>query len=219
MKIPLALFVAAAGLPLAAQIATVKTPEMECQSTADATHIDTPPAEQNYTAMTGSQRWTDFVSGSVASPVVAARVLLSAGISHVNREPVSWGMGPRGYFERVGSHYLRTITAGGIHDGLAAALGHDTRYYRQPAKTGWQRTRHAFRRTFFTRDREGAEVLDISNLTSIYATPLIGSSWHPRHENLLMQGAHQGSIRLSMEMATNLAREFGPDVKRRLLRK
>jgi hypothetical protein len=172
-----------------------------------------------YAAMTSSQRWNDFVSGSLFSPSVGLRVFGSAAISHFNHEPLEWGMGSRGYFERAGSHYARFAVQGGIHSGLAAALGHDTRYYREPDKSGWRRARHALRRTFLTRDRAGRSVFDVSEIASLYAAPALASTWHPRRMSPEMQALRGGSVGIGMQAAGNLFREFGPDLKRRLLRK
>ncbi len=178
-----------------------------------------PGTQAVYTPMTSSQRWSDFVSSSLASPAVALRVFSSAAISHINREPVSYGMGSRGFFERAGSHYARFAVSGSIHSGLAAALGHDTRYFREPEKSGWRRAGHALRRTLVTRDREGRDVFDISQMTALYVSPMVASTWHPRHISPLTQGFRAGNFGVGAQAMGNLFREFGPDLKRRLLRK
>ena len=175
-------------------------------------------AAPSYAAMTPDQRWNDFISTSLASPSIALRALTSAAISHVNREPVSWGNGSRGFFERAGSHYARFAVQGSIHSGLAAALGHDTRYFREPDQSGWRRARHALRRTFVTRDREGHDVFDISQMTALYASPMIATAWHPRRCGALTQGFRAGNFGVGAQAVGNLFREFGPDLKH-LLRK
>jgi hypothetical protein len=164
--------------------------------------------------MTSGERWNDFVSSSLASPAVALRAILSGAVSHANREPLSWGMGPRGFFERTSSHYARGVVQGGLHSGLAAVLGHDTRYFREPNETAWHRTMHALRRTVITRRRGGQSVLDVSEIASLYAAPAIASTWHPRHYGPLMQGIRGGDFGLGAQAVGNLFREFGPDLKR-----
>jgi hypothetical protein len=173
----------------------------------------TAEAAPGYAAMTSSQRWNDFVSGNLASPAVALRVFSSAAISHFNHEPLSWGEGSRGYFERACSHYARFAVQGAVHSGLAAALGHDTRYFRSPEENAWRRTRRALRRTFVTRDREGRSVFDISQITALYTSPMIASTWHPRHYGALTQGFRGGNFGIGALAVGNLFREFGPDLK------
>jgi hypothetical protein len=171
-----------------------------------------------YAAMTSSQRWNDFVTGNLASPMVALRVFSSAAISQIDREPVSYGMGSRGFFARAGSHYARFAVQGSIHSSLAAALGHDTRYVREPERGGWHRAGHALRRTLITRERDGRSVFDVSEITSLYAAPMIASAWHPRRCAPITQGFRAGNFGVGAQAVGNLFREFGPDLKH-LLRK
>src|ERR1700678_1019556 len=166
---------------------------------------------QAYTPMTADQRWNDYISGSLLSPGVAFRSLASAAISHVSKDPVQWGQGSRGYFERVGDHWARFAVEGTIHSGLAAALGHDTRYFREPGKTGWQRTRHALRRTLFTQNREGHTVFDVSQMAGLFGTPMAASLWTPRnhHRSALDEGVRAGTFGIGMQAGSNMFKEFG----------
>jgi hypothetical protein len=210
MKVMLAVLTIAAASPAIAQDPISPDPIARNPTESDS------QAAPSYAAMTSGQRWNDFVTTSLASPSVALRVLSSAALSHINREPVAWGMGSRGFFERAGSHYARVAAQGSIHSGLAAALGHDTRYLREPGQCNWRRARHALRRTFVTRDREGRDVFDISEMTALYATPMIATAWHPRRCGALTQGFRAGSLGVGAQAVGNLFREFGPDLKRLL---
>jgi opacity protein-like surface antigen len=202
VKFTLALIVLVASAATALAQEDVKT-----DVTAD---VQAAPA---YVTMTSGQRWTDFVTGNLASPAVALRALSSAAISHINREPLSYGMGSRGFFERAGSHYARFAVQGALHSGVAAALGHDTRYFREPDANGWRRAGHALRRTFVTRNREGQNVFDVSEIASLYASPMIASTWHPRPMSPLTQGFRGGNFGVGTQALGNLFREFGPDLK------
>jgi hypothetical protein len=174
---------------------------------------------QTYTPMTSSQRWNDYISGSLFSPGVAFSSLASAAISHVSKDPVQWGQSSRGYFERVGSHWARSAVEGSIHSSLAAALGHDTRYFREPEKTGWQRTRHALRRTFVTQNRAGHAVFDVSQMAGLYGAPMASSLWNPNRHGAFKQGVRAGTFGIGMQAGSNLFKEFGPDLKRAILGK
>jgi hypothetical protein len=178
--------------------------------------------EPDYTAMTADQRWNDYISTSILSPSLAFRSLASAAISHASKDPVQWGQGSRGYFERAGSHWARYAVQGSIHSGLAAALGHDTRYFREPEKNGWHRSGHALRRTLFTRNREGHTVFDVSQLAGLYGAPMAASLWIPRrldHRSVLNEGVRAGTFGIGMQAGSNMFKEFGPDLKRAILHK
>ena len=174
---------------------------------------------QDYTPMTANQRWNDYVSGSLLSTSVAFRSLASAAISQINKEPLRWGQGSRGYFERAGSHWARFAVQGTIHSGLAAALGHDTRYFREPENSGWHRTGHALRRTLFTQNREGHTVFDVSQMAGLYGAPMVSSLWHPNRFNPFTQGVHAGTFGIAVQAGSNLFKEFGPDLKHAVLGK
>jgi hypothetical protein len=173
--------------------------------------------EADYTPMTSGQRWNDYVSGSLLSPSVAFRSLASAAISHASKDPVQWDQSPRSYFERVGSHWARFAVQGTIHSSLAAALGHDTRYFREPEKSGWQRTRHALRRTFVTQNREGHTVFDVSQMAGLYGAPMASSLWNPNRHGAFKQGVRAGTFGIGMQAGSNLFKEFGPDIRRAIL--
>jgi hypothetical protein len=175
--------------------------------------------DQAYTPMTSAQRWNDYISGSLLSPSVAFRSLASAAISHVSKDPVQWDQSPRSYFERVGSHWARFAVQGTIHSSLAAALGHDTRYFREPEKSGWQRTRHALRRTFVTQNREGHAVFDVSQMAGLYGAPMASSLWNPNRHGAFRMGVRAGTFGIGMQAGSNLFKEFGPDIKRAILGK
>ena len=177
--------------------------------------------EPDYTPITAGQRWNDYVSSSVLSPSVAFSSLASAAISHVSKDPVQWGQGSRGYLERVGDHWARFGVDGTIHSGLAAALGHDTRYFREPDQSGWHRTRHALRRTLFTRNREGHTVFDVSQMAGMFGTPMAASLWNPRNRrhSVLEEGVRAGTFGIGMQAGTNMFKEFGPDLKRAIFGK
>jgi hypothetical protein len=177
--------------------------------------------DPDYTPMTADQRWNDYITTSIASPSVAFRSLASAAISHFSRDPVQWGQSPRGFFERAGSHWARSAVEGTVHSGLAAALGHDTRYFREPGKSGWHRTGHALRRTLLTQNREGHTVFDVSQIAGLYGAPMAASLWTPRdhHRSVLSQGVRDGTFGIGMQAGSNMFKEFGPDLKRAILGK
>lgn len=172
----------------------------------------TAPVEPAYRRETAKERWTGYLSDSVISPRLGIGVLLSSAIAHLNREPREWGMGPVGYLHRVESHWSVNALQGSIHAAGAAALGHDTRYRREPDAGALHRTGHALWRTFFTCNRDGAWTPDATNLASLYAAPMIGTAWHPRRYGPLHQGLKAGDFGVATQAGANLMKEFGPDI-------
>jgi hypothetical protein len=96
--------------------------------------------DQASTPMTSGLRWNDCISGNLPSPSVAFRSLDSAAISHASKETL--GRSSPRLFRTRGQPLGRSRRTGAIHSSFA--LGHDTRYFREPEKSGWQRTRTPF---------------------------------------------------------------------------
>jgi hypothetical protein len=178
-----------------------------------------PSAPAAYVPMTTQERWSAYLRENFTSPSAILLPFGTALISHIGRDPREWGEGAQGYGHRVGSHLARATMKGTIKFGLAAALRYDTRYHRHEGQKGWQRAGYALRRTFFTCDRSGRTVLDIPGLASIYGSSMLATYWHPQHYGPLAQGLHAANFGIPAQVATNFAKEFGPDLKHFLQRK
>jgi hypothetical protein len=99
------------------------------------------------------------------------------------------------------------------------SLASDTRYFREPGKSGWQRTRHALRRTFVTQNREGHTVFDVSEMAGLYGAPMASTLWNRAANGAFRQGVRGGTLGIGMQAGSNLFKEFGPDIKHAILGK
>jgi hypothetical protein len=208
----LACVLASAGLVASAQDSV--PPTGDPQPSASTAAGDTqPPPRAAYVAMTTQERWNGYLRENFTSPSALLLPFGMALVSHIRSDPREWGEGAQGYGRRLGSHLARFTIKGTIKSGLAAALQYDTRYHRHEGQKGWQRAGYALRRTFFTCDRSGRTVLDIPGLASIYGAPMLATYWHPQRYGPLAQGLHGGNFGIPAQIATNFAKEFGPDLR------
>ena len=142
-----------------------------------------------------------------------------AGILQEADTPTEWGQGGSGYGKRLGS----TAACSGMHSALAfgldSTLHEDPRYFRSGNGTFWQRTGHAFRGTILTHTDKGTETLSIWRLGSAYGAAYLSNQWYPGRLNTVGLGFAEGSLQLGFDLARNLASEFGPDLKRKFLRR
>lgn len=141
-----------------------------------------------------------------------------AGILQEVDTPAEWGQGGSGY----GKRFASTAACSGIHSALAfsldSTLRQDPRYFRSAGGGFWLRTGHAFRGTILTRTDQGTETLSIWRLGSAYGAAYLSNQWYPARLNTAL-GFAQGSLQLGFDLATNLASEFWPDLKRKILRR
>jgi hypothetical protein len=142
-----------------------------------------------------------------------------AGILQEADTPTEWGQGGSGYGKRLAS----TAACSGIHSGLAfgldAALHEDPRYFRSASGGFWHRAGHAFRGTVLTRTDHGTETLSIWRFGSAYGAAYLSNQWYPGRLNTVGLGFAEGSLQLGFDLASNLASEFWPDLKRKMLRR
>ena len=140
-----------------------------------------------------------------------------AAILQESNTPPRWGQGGSGYGKRFGS----TVACSGIHSALAfgldATLHEDPRYFRSQGGGFWRRTGHAFRGTILTHTDKGTETLSIWRIGSAYGAAYISDTWYPGRLNTVRLGFSEGSLQLGFDLVSNLASEFWPDLKRKLL--
>jgi hypothetical protein len=155
-----------------------------------------------------------FGPSALAGSAIYAVIMLKAGF------PREWGQGAQGYGKELGS----TVAASGIHSALAfgldSALHQDPRYFRAGSGAGfWRRSGHAVRGTLLTRTDSGGETLSTWRIGSAYGAAFLSNQWYPDRVNTVRLGFAQGSMTLGFGLVSNLAAEFWPDVKGKLLHK
>jgi hypothetical protein len=142
----------------------------------------------------------------------------AAGLQELDA-PQEWGQGGSAYAKRFAS----TVAWSGIHSALAfgldSTLHQDPRYYRAGAGTFLRRAAHAIRGTILTRTDAGRETLSTWRLGSGYGAAFLSDLWYPSRFNTVRSGFIYGSATLGFDAAANIAAEFWPDIKRKVLRK
>ena len=78
---------------------------------------------------------------------------------------------------------------------------------------------HAFRGTILTRTDSGGETLSTWRLGSDYGAAFLSNEWYPDRLNTVRLGVIDGSLHLGFDFVSNLAAEFGPDLKRKIRRR
>ena len=160
-----------------------------------------------------------FHGESVYSPWSMAGFAAYAGILQGIGAPEEWGQGTGAYGKRVASTVGYSAIYGVLAFGLDSTLHQDPRYLRSDSTGFWRRTGHALRGTILTRTDRGGETLSTWRLGSAYGAAFLSNQWYPDRLNTVGRGARQGSLRLAFDFAGNLGSEFGPDLKRKMLRR
>jgi hypothetical protein len=140
-----------------------------------------------------------------------------AAILQKANAPLEWKQGAEAYGKRIGS----MVAWSGIHNamafGLDSTLHQDPRYFRSTGTGFWRRSAHALRGTILTRTDSGGETLSTWRLGSDYGSAFLSNMWYPERLNTVRLGFIQGSVTVGLDLAGNLASEFWPDIKRKVL--
>jgi hypothetical protein len=152
-------------------------------------------------------------------PLALAGGAAYAAILQEADTPREWGLGGSGY----GKRYASTIACSGIHGALAfgldSTLHEDPRYYRAANGGILRRAGHALRGTILTHTDKGTETLSLWRLGSAYGAAYLSNQWYPDRLNTVKLGFAEGSLQIGFDLASNLAAEFWPDIKRKIRRK
>jgi hypothetical protein len=175
---------------------------------------------KNYQPLTGRDRWhlywrQNFASaGAYVGPVFTALVLDQA-----TNSPHEWGGGWPGFARRLGSRTAMAITQGTIQAGLAPLLDEDVRYIASGDTAFGRRILHAVKFSFLTFNSKGQTRLNIANLSSIYATTAISTTWVPISGNKAKYTLTNGSSQIALTVPINIVQEFWPEIRTKVFRR
>jgi hypothetical protein len=168
---------------------------------------------QAFTALSVDDKFHYEVKRAVG-PMALLGDAAYAGLLQAADTPAEWGQGGSGY----GKRFASTVACSGVHSalvfGLDSTLHEDPRYFRADGGGFWSRAGHAFRGTLLTRTDGGSETISVWRLGGDYGAAYISNQWYPGRLNTVALGFAEGSLQLGFDMASNLAAEFWPDVKR-----
>ena len=152
----------------------------------------------------------------VYGPWSLAGTAAYAGLRQARDQPAEWGHGGAAFGKRLGSAFGYSAIREALAFGIDSSLREDPRYFRSAGTGVLRRTGHALRGTVMTRTDSGGETLSAWRIGSAYGAAYLSNQWYPDRLNTWRLSAKQGSLQLGFDFAANLAREFWPDVKRKM---
>lgn len=140
-----------------------------------------------------------------------------AGIAHWRNSPHEWGHGFAGYGRRFGSGLAQHGVKNGIEFGVGALRHEEFGYTRSNRRGFGPRMKHVAAGTFLARRRNHRKrSVAAGRLSGAFGSGMVSRLWQPARLRTVGAGVQSGGISLGAGFAANTAREFGPDLKKRL---
>jgi hypothetical protein len=150
------------------------------------------------------------------SPKAVVNRVLGAGWDHLTDDPEEWSNNPDGFGQRFAGRMGRLAVRQGVQLAADLAFGIDPRYDRCDCTSAKSRAAHAWRRVLVSRRDNGSEMFAVSTVAGAYVPPLITDQWYPASKNTWEHKLISGSTFLALRGATNMLREFWPEISRKL---
>ena len=174
---------------------------------------DTAPAP--FTPPSWSDRERVFLKEAFGAQAILETVP-GAAFDTARGFPRQWGRSGIGIGRRLGSQYGQFVIGEGIEMGVSALHQEDPRYSRIPSASFGKRLGHALASTAVVHGVNGKPKIGLARLADVYGGWAIATTWNPPDQRNPFQIAKYGSLGLSLKAASNVFREFWPDVKHKL---
>jgi hypothetical protein len=160
-----------------------------------------------------------FHAEQTASPAFVVEMAAYAGVLHWMDVPREWGQGAGPYGKRVASAAGATAIRNVFAFALDSALGEDPRYRRSGHGSLFVRIGHAARETVVTRTDAGRSRFATWRFGSAIGAAYLSNVWYPDRLNTFSSGMEQGAATIGLDLLGNIASEFWPDLKHKVLRR
>jgi hypothetical protein len=171
-----------------------------------------PFENQPYAPLTLKDKTYVFMWRNI-QPSSFAKSAFTAAIAHWQDQPTEWGQGMEGYGKRYGHRILNRTVETTMGLGVAAALHQDPRYFRLAEGGFRRRTGHAISYVLLTRTDSGRKTFSVWRVTSNYGAQFVSNTWRPRNTSS-GDALVRGTISLGFDAASNIFKEFWPDIRR-----
>ncbi len=142
-----------------------------------------------------------------------------AGESQLTNANRSFGQGAAGYGRYFGAAYGDVVIGDYMTEGVFPTLLHqDPRYFRRGTGSAWSRLGYAMGQIFWTHRDSGGTQFNYSEIIGNSAAVAISTSYYADNRTAADAGSKLG-MQLGVDMASNILKEFWPEIERKLGRR
>ena len=173
---------------------------------------------QNYSPLTTLQKFGIAKEDALdrGTFVLAAAF---AGISDLGRNEPSFGHGAQAYGRYFITSYADYAIGDFMTEGIYPTLLHqDPRYFRKGEGGTWSRLRYSIFQIFSTQTDTGGRAVNYSELLGNATSVAISQAYYPDTRDV-SDAATSWGTQIWVDMASNILKEFSPDIYRMFARK
>ncbi len=178
----------------------------------------TSPSLVNYKPLTTRQKYKIATQDSFdrGTFILAAAF---AGYSDITRSNPSFGGGAAGYFSYLGTSYADFVIGDYMTEAIYPSLLHqDPRYFRRGRGSGFSRVEYAIGQLFWTHTDSGGRNFNYSEILGNATAVAISNAYYVDNRDV-GDAVTKFGTQLGVDMASNLLKEFSPDIYRKFSRK
>jgi hypothetical protein len=178
----------------------------------------TSPSLHPYVPLTTKQKFNIAAKDSFDRGTVILAAFFGGESQLTNATP-SFGQGAKGYARYFGTSYADFVIGDYMTEAIYPSMLHqDPRYFRRGTGSGWRRLEYAMGQTIWTHNDSGHAQFNYSELLGNSTAVAISNAYYPDNHTVSNAVSKLG-VQLGVDMASNILKEFWPDLHRKFSRK
>jgi hypothetical protein len=178
----------------------------------------TSPDLKDYVPLTTKQKFAIAKDDSLDRGTFVLAALFGAEAQFFGSSP-SFGHGLSAYARYTAASYADWSIGNVMTEGVFPALLHeDPRYFRRGEGSGWSRLGYAVQQIFWTHTDSGGAHFNFSEVLGNSTAAAISNLYYPDNRTFGSNAVKVG-LQIGVDMASNIVKEFSPDLDRALSRK
>ena len=178
----------------------------------------TVPTIEDFRTLTPGEKFAIATDDSFDRGTFALAAIFGAEGQLTNSDR-SFGQGASGFGKYFGASFADFAIGNYMTEAVYPALLHqDPRYFRRSTGTGWSRFGYAVSQIWWTHSDSGSVQFNYSELIGNSTAVAISNAYY-RNDRTASHAVSQLSMQIGVDMASNVLKEFWPDVARAFRKK
>ncbi len=178
----------------------------------------TAPTLKNHKPLSPKEKFAIARQDTFDRGTIFLAAVFAAEGQRTNAAP-SFGQGVKGYGHYFAASYGDAIVGNYMTEAIYPTLLHqDPRYFRRGIGSGWSRLEYAMGQIFWTHADSDRTQFNYSEILGNSTAVAISNIYYPDNRNVSDAASRLG-VQIGVDMASNVLKEFWPDVNRMFSRK